>query len=106
MWDVSGNSLKMAEGDFGIILPVTVKGTTLASGDSLRFTFKDKKNGTEILTKEYPNIEDNTVDLVLTETESLKLPVGKYVYSVDWYQEGNFMCNIVECGDLEVGDKA
>ena len=29
MWIVSGNSLQMAEGDFGLLLPVKINGTTL-----------------------------------------------------------------------------
>lgn len=96
----------MSEGDYGIKLPVTVSGTTLTASDSLRFTFKDSRNGKVLLVKEFANIEDNTVDLEFTQEESALFSFGNYVYSLDWYQDGNFQCNIVEVGILKVGDKA
>lgn len=96
----------MAEGDWGIQLPVTISGTTLTENDSLLFTFKDKKNGDVILTKEYSDITDNSVNLEFTEAESALFAPGSYVYSLDWYQNGNFMCNIILCGSFKVGDKA
>jgi hypothetical protein len=96
----------MAEGDYGISLPITVHGTELGGNDSLRVTIKTRKNGETILEKNYFDIEDNTVELELTQTESAKLPVGVYVYSLDWYQNGIFMCNIVLCSLFKVVDKA
>lgn len=106
MWYVSGLNLQMAEGDYGISLPITVHGTELGGNDSLRVTIKTRKNGETILEKNYSDIEDNTVELELTQTESAKLPVGVYVYSLDWYQNGIFMCNIVLCSLFKVVDKA
>lgn len=106
MWKVIGTNLNMTEKDFGLVLPTTFSGTTLTANDTLLFTFKDKKNGETILTKSFTGIVDNTFDFVLTEADSDLLPVGSYVYSCDWYQDGAFMCNIVECGELKVGDKA
>lgn len=106
MWIVSGNSLQMAEGDFGIVLPVKINGTTLTEHDSIKFTFKDKPNGTPVLEKEYTNLTDNTANLVLTEQESALFPIGVYSYSLDWYQDGNFMCNIILQGVFRVVDKA
>ena len=105
MWLVNGNELKMTEKDFGIGLPVTVSGVTLGNSDSLKFTFKDKMNGTTILEKEFNGIVNNTVSLVLSEGDSDKFPVGVYVYRLDWYQNGNFMCNLIESALLRVGDK-
>ena len=105
MWLVNGNNLEMAEGDYGIILPVTIKGTTLTANDSVKFVFKDALNGTEILTKEYTNLTQNTANLVLTEAESALFPVGSYVYGLDWYQDGTFMNNIIKCASFKVGDK-
>jgi hypothetical protein len=96
----------MAEGDYGIAIPITVHGTELGGNDSLRVTIKTRKNGETILEKNYSDIEDNTVELELTQTESAKLPVGVYVYSLDWYQNGIFMCNIVLCSLFKVVDKA
>lgn len=106
MWAVNGNDLQMAEGDFGIQLPVTVNGTTLGNGDALKFTFKTRKNGQTILEKNFSEIEQNTVNLELSEEESALFPVGFYVYSLDWYQNGIFMCNIVLCSPFKVVDKA
>ena len=106
MWVVNGTNLQMAEGDYGISLPITVHGTELGGNDSLNVTIKTRKNGETILEKNYSDIEDNTVELELTQTESAKLPVGVYVYSLDWYQNGIFMCNIVLCSLFKVVDKA
>lgn len=105
MWRTHTNSLSMAEGDFGIRLPVTVTGVTLTASDSLKFTFKTAKNGDEILVKEYTPT-NNEVPLEFTEEESELFPIGGYVYSLDWYQNGLFMCNLIPCGDFVVVDKA
>lgn len=96
----------MSEGDYGIKLPFSVSGTTLQAGDSIRFTFKDKPNGATILEKEYTSFAQNAADLELTEAESALFPIGTYVYSLDWYQDGNFMCNIIPLGIFKVVDKA
>ena len=93
----------MTEGDYRIELPITVSGVTLGASDSLKITIA---NGTPIIEKEFTDISQNTVNLVLTESESALLPVGTYVYSLDWYQNGSFLCNIVPFGLFEVGDKA
>lgn len=106
MWVVTRNDLQMAEGDYGIELPVTVNGTTLTEHDSLKFVFKTRKNGNTILEKEYSDISENTVNLEFTEAESALFPVGVYVYSLDWYQDGVFLCNIILCSPFKVVDKA
>lgn len=106
MWNVNGNALSFAEGDFGIELPVTINGVTLGDQDSLKFTFKDAPNGTTVLEKNFDTITSNTVDLSLTESETELFSVGSYVYSLDWYQSGNFMCNIISQAPLKVVDKA
>jgi len=108
MWDVNDKTekLQMAEGDYGIELPVTVHGTTLGENDTLLFTFKAALNGATILTKEYGNPTDNTVNLEFTEAESALFGVGDYVYSLDWYQSGSFMCNLIRCAVFVVVDKA
>ena len=106
MWYVNGNNLQMAEGDFGIRLPVTINGTEIGAEDSLKFTFKAKKNGTVLLEKIYGNVVDNTVELEFTEEQSNRFGVGTYVYSLDWYRDGSFLCNIIENAFLKVGDKA
>lgn len=104
MWVVSGTSLSMAEGDWGVELPVTVSGATFAANDSLKIVIKNGE--TTLVEKEYTNITQNTVKLELTEAESALLPIGVYVYRLDWYQDGAFMCNIVPVSTFKVVDKA
>ena len=106
MWRVNGTTLRMSEGDYGIALPVTVSGVTLGSADSLLYTFKDGKNKNVLLTKDFGSIVSNTINLSLTEAESAIFTPGEYVYSLDWYQDGSFMCNLIEVAPLIVGDKA
>lgn len=106
MWNVSGYNLQMAEGDYGLALPISISGTTLGAQDSIKLTFKTAVNGDEILSKTFDGITDNTVSLELTEAESALFPVGQYVYRLDWYQNGNFMCNIILAANLKVVDKA
>lgn len=106
MWEVYKHTLQMVEGDFGLALPFDVKGTTITANDVLRFTFKDKLNGETLLTKEYTNIQQNSASLEFTENESALFPVGDYVYSLDWYQDGVFMGNLVKCAAFKVVEKA
>lgn len=106
MWNVNGNTLQMAEGDWGISLPVTISGTTFTANDEVKLTIKDAMNGREILARDFDSIQDNTVNLSLTEAETALLPVGEYVYSLDWYQDGAFMCNIIPVAGFKVVDKA
>ena len=105
-WEVNGHNVSMAEEDFGVGIPLNLKGMTLGAQDSVKVTFKDKANGTVILEKDFSNIVQNTVEIVLTEEESALFPVGTYVYLVDWYQSGNFMCNIIKSATFRVVDKA
>lgn len=106
MWAVNGQDLKMCEGDFGLILPITISGATFSAQDEVKLTIKDAPNGEAILEKTFSNITDNTVELEITEAETALLPVGSYVYLLDWYQDGAFMCNIIPYASLKVGDKA
>ena len=104
MWNVNGITLNMTEGDWGVKLPVTVTGVTFTANDSVRI--KIQRGETTIIEKEYTNITQNTFDLEFTEAESALLPVGSYLYSLDWYQDGAFMCNIIPSGRFVVGGKA
>ena len=106
MWNVSGANLQITEGDYGVALPVEIKGTTLGAQDSIKLTFKTAVNGDEILSKTFDGITDNTVSLELTDEESALFSVGVYVYCLDWYQNGNFMCNIIPSALFKVVDKA
>lgn len=104
MWAVSGNYLTMCEGDWGVQLPVTISGVTFSNNDAVKIVIK--KGDTVLITKDYDNISQNTVNLELTEAESSLLPVGNYTYSLDWYQDGAFMCNIIPTAAFKVVDKA
>lgn len=105
MWAVNNNDLKMAEGDWGVQLPITVSGVTFSSSDVLSFVFKKGMNGDIVLTKVYTP-DHNTVNLEFTEAETELFPVGTYVYSMDWYQNGAFLCNVIPSAFLKVVDKA
>lgn len=105
MWSVQQTNISMAEGDYGVQLPVMVSGTEFTVSDTLKFVFKNRKNGTVILEKEYVPT-DSTVSLELTQAESALFSPGVYVYSLDWYQNGNFLCNIVPLSNFKVVDKA
>lgn len=106
MWNAVSQTISMTEGDFGVQLPVTVSGTTLTPQDTLRFTFLDAPNGSVILSKSFSAIANNTVNLELTEAESALFTPGKYVYRLDWFQGGVFMCNLIPDGIFKVVDKA
>ena len=106
MWVVNGQDLKMCEGDWGVELPITITGATFAAADEVKLTIKTAVNGDVILTKTFTNISQNTVNLELTAAESALLSVGTFAYSLDWYQEGAFLCNIIPSAHLRVVDKA
>ena len=93
----------MVEGDFGLELPITVSGVTLAANDEIKV--KIAKGDSIIIEKTYDNISNNTVKLTLTEAESALLPVGNYCYSLDWYQDDAFMCNVIQRSGFKVVDK-
>ena len=109
MWNLiteDGANISMVEGDYGIVLPIVVDGIEIDPSDSIKFTVKDGRNGTEIFNKDFTGITDNVIPLSLTSTESGYLSAGKYVYNLDWYQNSTFLCNIVNCAMLKVVDKA
>ena len=106
MWVVSGQDIKMTEGDYGIALPITITGATFEAGDEVKLTIKTAANGVVLLEKTFGNITENTVSLELTAAESSLLPIGTCVYALDWYQSGVFMCNIIPSANFKVVDKA
>jgi len=99
MWAVEDNYISMCEGDYGIDLPISIDGAELTEEDSLMITIKDAVNGNEILAKSFNEA------LSLTSAESDLLPVGKYVYSLDWYKSGEFLCNIIPRAMFKVVEK-
>ena len=104
MWAVNGNHLTMTEGDWGVELPVTISGVTFTASDAVKIVVKKGEN--VLVTRDFTNISEYTVNLELTEAESALLPVGSYAYSLDWYQNGAFMCNIIPSAVFKVVDKA
>ena len=106
MWYVNGNDLQMCEGDFGLKLPIKINGVTFTASDEAKLTIKKAVNGDVILTKTFTDITQNTVQFEITEADSALLPVGNYAYSLDWYQNGNFMCNVIPSAIFKVVDKA
>ena len=106
MWEVDNKNLRMTEGDYGIALPIVIKGADMGEGDAVLFTIKDKRNGDTVLSKTITTIESNTANLQLTAQDTALLEIGTYLYSLDWYHDGLFMCNIVPQATFRVVDKA
>ena len=104
MWTYIGNNIRMTEGDYGVILPIVIKGAVFQDNDVIKITFKDAVNGTTILEQEYEPI-NNTVGLEFTEAESALFPIGEYVYSIDWFRDGQFLCNVTPVAGFKVFDK-
>lgn len=105
MWRVNVHNISMAEGDFGIGLPVAVSGVDFAAADTVRITVSGGETGAVLLEKDFSDIQENTFVLELTAAESAQLPVGVYAYSLDWYNNGAFMCNLIERAVFKVVDK-
>ena len=107
MWVVDGVDLTMTEGDYGIAVPMTIHDVALTASDTFKITVKPGKNQTALIEKEYSEITNNTVQFSLTAAESALLKAGvTYVYSLDWYQEGSFLCNLIPAATIKVVDKA
>ena len=106
MWAVTGNDITMTEGDFGVQLPIKINGATFSANDSVLFTLKTEMNGTTLLELPFTNIAQNTINLELTEAQSTALKTGTYIYSLDWYQNSLFLCNIIPSAIFRVVDKA
>ena len=106
MWTVFGKTIGMTVGDFGIELPIQISGVTFGGSDSLLFELKEEPGGDVVITEEFINVTENTVNLVLSEQQSNSLSVGEYVYTLDWYQSGQFMCNIINGAKFKVVAKA
>lgn len=105
-WDSNGSTIIMTEGDFGVSLPIKIDGIEIDATDSIKLSVKRAPNGSTLLESYFGDIQNNTIDLILTAEESAALAVGVYVYSLDWYKDGAFMCNLVPTGIFRVVDKA
>lgn len=109
-------NIAMAEGDYGVYLPIEFifdddDTETIASTDTFTITIaKVVRNGVleakeELLSKSFSGVTDNILRIFFTEDESKLLPIGQYVYSLDWYREGAFMNNLIERQVFSVRDK-
>ena len=108
MWKVDNQNLaiSMAEGDYGVALPIVIKGADMGEGDAVLFTIKDRSNGDTVLSKTITTIVSNTANLQLTSADTALLEIGTYLYSLDWYHNEQFMCNVVPRATFRVVDKA
>ena len=79
MWKADGCSLQMTVGDYGVALPFELKGITISEQDSIKIVVKSETCGTKLIEKDFK--------------------------SIDWYQDGIFMCNIISDGTLRVVKK-
>lgn len=106
-WSAYRNAIQMAEDDFGVALKFNLRGFKVSPQDSIKFIFKTNKNDDPpLLEKEYTNIVNNVVYLKFTQADSLLFPPGSYLYSLDWYKDGVFQCNIIPSAPFKVVDKA
>lgn len=101
MFKIKGNKIIMTEGDYGIPLPITITGGEILSNHFIKF-YIQKPDAYEILSKEFTNIQNNTIELKLSKEESLKLKNGVYLYGIDWYSEESFLGNIIKDEIFEV----
>lgn len=106
MWAAIGTNLKMTEGDFGVPVVFSVNGVDFTGSDSIKLTVKDAVNGTEKFNKVITGVSGNTFQMMLSQAESGQLTVGQYVYSLDWYINNVFNCNLVSASSFTVIDKA
>lgn len=103
------NKIRMAEGDFGILLPFEIEiedGEQLTNEDNFKISIFSKMNTEAIIEKTFNVDENNVFNFVLTESESKKLKVGYYMYDIDWYSGSRFLNNLIAKEDFEVYEKA
>ena len=104
MWKVNVIDIQMTEGDYGIALPVTIEGIDHEVNDSVAFTVKDKVDGDPLILNVYVLETAPTFDIIMDRND--ELPVGEYVYTMDWLRGTQFRCNIISCGVFRVVNKA
>ena len=105
-WKVKGDNVEMSQGDYGVQLPFVISGPTITSSDAVKFTLKDGVGGPVILEKTFTSISNNTINLELTAADTAKLQPRSYVYNLDWYQNGSFLCNVIGAASFKVVGKA
>lgn len=103
MMKYKNGKLSMVEGDFGQTFVMNIVGGIVDTEDTINFCVKN--NDSTILSKDFTNVVDNKLKLILTKEESEKLKVGFYKYSIDWFRNDVFMNNIKNNEIFEVEDK-
>lgn len=107
MLTAAGLKIKMVEGDYGLVLPIKLL-TEQAITASDKFAIKIFKdiNTEPLVSQEYYNLTDNTIEFKLSEEESHRLKVGYYKYDIDWYRDNTFLSNVVAQKAFIVSEKA
>lgn len=101
----SGKKIIMTEKNYGLHLPIKITGATIQKNDTLEFYIKQTGAKESVIQNKYDNINENTIDFVLTKEQSEKLKVGIYQYSIDWYRDNIFLNTIVNGYPFEVEKK-
>lgn len=107
MLEAEDKIITMTEGDFGVALPIIISAEQeLTASDKFSIKIYKDINTDPLISKEYSNLKDNTIEFKLTKEESLRLSPGKYLYDIDWYQDNSFLDNIVRKEKFIVIEKA
>jgi len=107
--DEINKTLEMIEGDYGLALPfelTTDDAEIISDQDNFSVKIFKEINGQPLIEKTYSNIQNQTIEFVLTKEESNLLPVGSYYYDLDWYQGQYFLGNLVAKAVFLVKEKA
>ena len=95
----------MTEGDFGLVLPITITGAEISENEKIKFCLRKTSGEDLIEPKVYNDIKNNTFDLIFTKAESDLIKRGTYLYYLDWYKENVFLGNIINGDIFEVEGK-
>lgn len=106
MWKATGQAVEMCEGDYGVSLPISIEGVTFGENDAVQFRVSAESPKRNVFSETFNNIQNNTVEISLTESQTGLLPAGDYRYALDWYRNGVFMCNIIAAQPFKVVEKA
>ncbi len=102
MWQASGNCIRMTRNDFGVGLPLSFPETEISEEDTLVFTIKKDAGGPILVSKPFTGIKTRSIEITLTKEETAKLPVGSYVWKVDWFRGQEFLCCLAQPSPFKV----
>ena len=110
MWIEDKNNptkMTMVEGDYGIVNPIEIEtDETISSSECFEISIYKKINTNPLVIKTYSNIQNKTINFSLTAAESALLPVGSYLYDINWYQGSSFLSCIAAKQKFMVVEKA